>query len=571
MKKYFVGLAFLTAAAAWLAFGFSGAAQTKADADVVSTTLVISQFQTGRASPNFEDEFVEIHNVSAASVDLNGYRLVYRADNPTDIGPFATWTTSTVVPPGGYYLIASTNYDGSIPADITYNPSSCACSMSGTRGGLAIRNGPNNTGTIIDSVVWGIANNGFTEGMATTPHPIDANDNSKLRLQNGCQDTDNNANDFATQTPSQPRNTASGPFLCAGGGTVLSAAMSANPSSVAPGSTTLLTVTVVPAVTPPSTGITVVGNLTDIGGAASQTFYDDGTHGDVTAGDNVFSFLATVANGTSVGVHGVSAVASDLQGRTAPVQTNINVTGTLPDEDPLTFGNPSNATPDVGNETNYLMVKPQYSLSYHRNKGEPNWVAWRLDSSWIGSAPRQDDYRPDPALPAAWYHVQANDYSGTIYERGHMCPSGDRTRSIPDNSATFLMTNFLPQIGENNEGPWADLENYCRTLASQGNEMYIIAGGAGNAGTIANGHVQVPTVTWKVVLVLPNGSDDVHRVTRSTRAFGVIMSNVSISQSAPWRNFRTTVDAVEYLTGYDFFSAIPKNTQELIERHRDRL
>jgi endonuclease G len=267
----------------------------------------------------------------------------------------------------------------------------------------------------------------------------------------------------------------------------------------------------------------------------------------------------------------VSAVASDAQGRTAPVQTNINVTGTLPDEDPLIFGNPSNATPDVSNETNYLMPKAQYTLSYHRNKGEPNWVAWRLDSSWIGGAPRQDDYRPDPALPAAWYHVQDNDYSGSGYQRGHMCPSGDRTRSVPDNSATFLMTNFLPQIGPNNEGPWADLENYCRTLASQGNEMYIIAGGWGNAGTIANGHVQVPTVTWKVVLVLPNGSNDVSRVNRNTRAFGVIMSNVSISQTAPWRNFRTTVNAVEYLTGYDFFSAIPKNTQELIERQRDKL
>ena len=84
--------------------------------------------------------------------------------------------------------------------------------------------------------------------------------------------------------------------------------------------------------------------------------------------------------------------------------------------------------------------------------------------------------------------------------------------------------------------------------------------------------VVVPTTTWKVVLILPNGNDDLTRASvRSTRAFGVIMSNVSILQSAPWRNFRTTVDAVEYLTGYDFFNQIPKNTQEIIERRRDRL
>jgi endonuclease G len=38
---------------------------------------------------------------------------------------------------------------------------------------------------------------------------------------------------------------------------------------------------------------------------------------------------------------------------------------------------------------------------------------------------------------------------------------------------------------------------------------------------------------------------------------------------APWRNFRVTVDAVENITGYDFFSNVPMNTQAIIERRRD--
>jgi endonuclease G len=103
--------------------------------------------------------------------------------------------------------------------------------------------------------------------------------------------------------------------------------------------------------------------------------------------------------------------------------------------------------------------------------------------------------------------------------------------------------------------------------------MYIIAGGYGNIGNIGAGanRIIVPAVTWKVVLVLPNGSNDLQRVGKSTRVFGVIMSNSSISQSAPWRNFRVTVDQVERLTGFDFFSAIPKITQEMIERRRDRV
>ena len=218
------------------------------------------------------------------------------------------------------------------------------------------------------------------------------------------------------------------------------------------------------------------------------------------------------------------------------------------------------------------MLKPQYSLSYNRSKATANWVAWRLDSSWIGTTGRQDDFREDPALPFGWYRVQDNDYSGSGYDRGHMCPSGDRTNSVANNSATFLMTNMVPQLGANNQGPWNDLENYSRTLAQSGNEIYIISGPNGQhptTPTISQGRIVVPNVTWKVVIVLPNGSNDLQRVTRQTRAFGVIMSNVSISQGAPWRNFRVTVDAVEALTGYNFFSNIPKNTQELIERKVD--
>ncbi|MCV5696585.1 DNA/RNA non-specific endonuclease, partial [Escherichia coli] len=87
------------------------------------------------------------------------------------------------------------------------------------------------------------------------------------------------------------------------------------------------------------------------------------------------------------------------------------------------FGNPSGATPDVANENNYLMPKPQYTLSYNRMKGTANWVGWRLASNWIGSTPRQDNFRPDTSLPNGWYQVTSQDYSGSGYDRGHMCPS----------------------------------------------------------------------------------------------------------------------------------------------------
>jgi endonuclease G, mitochondrial len=536
----------------------------------VSPHIVISQFQTGGGGAGtFNDEFVEIFNRGADPVDLNGYRLVYRsATGSGDVAvPFATWSTTTVIPPGGYYLIASTSYDGAVTPNLQYNPTTCQCSMGGAGGGLALRLGANNTGAILDSVGWGTATNLFVEGTVTA---APAANNSQSRQLNGCQDSDNNASDFTSVIPSAPRNTSTTPAPCSGGGTTLFAAISASPTAVSPGGNTLLTVTVIPATTPPSTGISVTGNLSNIGGAASQIFFDNGTNGDVTSGDNVFSLLATVPVGTTGGTRNIPAVATDAQARTVNLNQSITINAPLPGEDPLLFGNPSNATTDLANENNYLMEKPQYSLSYNRSKATANWTAWRLDSSWIGSTNRQDDFRPDSSLPAGWYQVLDTDYSGSGYDRGHLCPSGDRTNSIPNNSATFLMTNMMPQLAANNQGPWEEFESYCRTLAGQGNEIYIMSGPSGNIGTIAQGRVVVPAVTWKVVLVIPNGTTDLQRVSKATRAFGIIVPNQPpLDINAPWRNFRVTVDTVENLTGYDFLTSIPKMSQEIIERRRD--
>ncbi|HEV2880175.1 MAG TPA: DNA/RNA non-specific endonuclease [Pyrinomonadaceae bacterium] len=240
----------------------------------------------------------------------------------------------------------------------------------------------------------------------------------------------------------------------------------------------------------------------------------------------------------------------------------------------LTMGNPTNATADVNQPSNYLMEKPQYALSYHRDNGRANWVSWHLDSTWMGSAPRQDDFRADTTLPAGWYRVQGTDYSGSGFDRGHYCPSADRTSTVADNSATFLMTNMMPQSPDNNQGPWADLENYARTLVNAGNELYIIMGGAGQGGTgsnggvtmtIANGHVQVPAQTWKVMLVQPQGTNDVARVTTSTRVIAVLMPNTQGIRTNMWEQYRVSVDEVEQLTGYDFFSNVPTSIQAVIE------
>ncbi|HET7433359.1 MAG TPA: lamin tail domain-containing protein, partial [Thermoanaerobaculia bacterium] len=178
----------------------------------VSTTLVISQIQV--AGGTAADEFVELHNVSGSAIDLNGYRVVYRSAAGTSDVAVINWTTSTMVPAGGYYLIVhATGYDNgaSVAGDITF-PGGGTGTFAAAGGGMAIRNGAANTGTIIDSIGYGTATNAFVEGTVKTPTPT--SNASLIRGSNGCTDTDNNNNDFALLATAAPRNSATTPVTC---------------------------------------------------------------------------------------------------------------------------------------------------------------------------------------------------------------------------------------------------------------------------------------------------------------------------------------------------------------------
>lgn len=233
----------------------------------------------------------------------------------------------------------------------------------------------------------------------------------------------------------------------------------------------------------------------------------------------------------------------------------------------LTMGNPSNAIDSVSYSNNYLMIKPQYALSYNRERGIPNWVAWHLDNTWLGKIPRKDTFRPDSSLPSDWYWVKKSSYTNSGYARGHHCPSADRTKTTEDNSATFLMTNIMPQAANNNSGPWEKLEKYCRTLVSQGKELYIYAGSYGSQGTIDNGRITIPTNTWKVIIVLDAGDNDLNRVTSMTRTIAVDMpnNNALINRRDDWKIYRTCIDSIEARTGLDFLYDVPDSIESVLE------
>lgn len=580
MKKFLsVFLLALCVCAVWFFAGKTAAREFASINYLPSPNIVVSQFYTGggQGGAAYKNDFVELFNRGGAPVNLSGWSFQYASASGTDW--IVTNLPNVTIQPGQYFLIqfASGGTAGAdLPAPDYLAPNATGrtfvLNLAAASGKFALVSAtaqlPVSTcpvdSSIIDLVGYGDSATCFEN--ARTPNLSVAA--AGKRNSNGCQDTDNNAADF-TLAPPAPRNSQTAPNSCGNIGNVLTASAAANPNTISPGGTTLLTVRVFPATDPASTGISVVGNLTAIGGAANQQFFDNGTNGDVTAGDNVYSFQIQIPAAQPGGNVIIQTTVTDAQSRTANSNINLTISAPYPGDDPLILGNPSNATADVNNPFNYLMQKPQYSLSYHRDNGTPNWVAWRLDASWIGTASRQDDFRPDPSLPAGWYQVAPEDYSGSGFDRGHMTPSGDRTRSVADNSATFLMTNMMPQTPENNQRAWEDLESYSRTLAQAGNELYIVAGGAGSRGRIGSNRVNVPAVTWKIILVLPTGDNDLERINKNTRTIAVIMPNDNtVTQN--WRQYRTSVQRVEALTGYNFYSNVPKIVQSLIERRVDR-
>lgn len=249
-------------------------------------------------------------------------------------------------------------------------------------------------------------------------------------------------------------------------------------------------------------------------------------------------------------------------------------------DDNMALGNPSNATISTVNANNFLINTGVYSLSYNNAKGIPNWVSWHLNKAWRGLLPRPkpEPFVVDNTLPTNFYKVTPSVYVNTGFDRGHLCPSADRNFNVQENSVTYLMTNMMPQAPNNNQQIWGNLEDYCRDLVNRGNELYVIAGslGSGGAGSkgaatsIANGKVAVPAFTWKIVLILPEGQNDINRISSQTKLIAVNIPNNQTVVKDDWIQYAVSVDYLEEQTGYDFLSKLPNSTEKIIESKLDK-
>lgn len=209
---------------------------------------------------------------------------------------------------------------------------------------------------------------------------------------------------------------------------------------------------------------------------------------------------------------------------------------------------PSSTTGAVVNHT-------YYSLSYNEPFEQAEWVFYKLDKSQLTEDKRKRPYFiRDPKVitkSADW-----RNYNGSGYDRGHLCPAGDRRFSEYAYHETFYTSNITPQDKYFNAGIWNRLEQQTRYWAKKYGSIYVITGGIleNSLPTIGNEAVAVPRYFYKII-------------TRKTKEEVAIISFLIKHEESqrPLKEFAVTVDSLERLTGIDFFKAMPDNLQQELE------
>jgi endonuclease G len=221
---------------------------------------------------------------------------------------------------------------------------------------------------------------------------------------------------------------------------------------------------------------------------------------------------------------------------------------------------------DSDDADDIVLDRDVYMVSFNPRLRVANWVAWHLDGGDLGEVERGDSFRIDRELPVGVGGASPDEYTGSGYDKGHLCPSADRTRDESGNRATFLTSNMHAQRPELNRTTWKALEMYERELViHEHKELYVIAGGLfSDAPSIIGRGVAVPMAEYKIVVELDAG-DDINDVTMETPVVAVIMPNDASVKQKPWTAYITSVDEVERRSGYDFLARLPDEIENALE------
>lgn len=199
-----------------------------------------------------------------------------------------------------------------------------------------------------------------------------------------------------------------------------------------------------------------------------------------------------------------------------------------------------------------------YSLSYSEPHEQAEWVAYELKKEHLSNT---NFDRPYFEIDKSVKTGAANwrNYKNSGYDRGHLCPAGDRRYSQEAHDETFLTSNISPQEHQFNSGIWNTLEQKVRYWANRYDGVFVVTGGVldGNMKTIGSEEVAVPNQFYKVILDYNSGNPKV-------LAFLLPHKN----SNKPLYEFVVSVDEVEEITRIDFFPELEDDLEIALESSR---
>ncbi|WP_375238204.1 DNA/RNA non-specific endonuclease [Aurantibacter sp.] len=230
------------------------------------------------------------------------------------------------------------------------------------------------------------------------------------------------------------------------------------------------------------------------------------------------------------------------------IQNEAVLGGALPKEATKTFFLPTSTTGQIVHHSGY-------SLSYSEIHEQAEWVAYELKKEHLS---KNDFKRPyfeiDKAVKteaASW-----RNYKKSGYDKGHLCPAGDKRYTKEAHDETFLTSNISPQEHKFNAGLWNRIEQKTRYWASRYNGVFVVTGGVlkGNMKTIGDEDVAVPNQFYKIILDYNYGSPKM-----------IAFLTPHQDSKQPLYNYVVSVDRVEALTGIDFFPELDDAIETKIE------
>ncbi|WP_289045207.1 DNA/RNA non-specific endonuclease [uncultured Olleya sp.] len=205
--------------------------------------------------------------------------------------------------------------------------------------------------------------------------------------------------------------------------------------------------------------------------------------------------------------------------------------------------------------TGQIVHHDGYSLSYSEPHEQAEWVAYELKKTHLSNADFKRPYfEIDDAVKTGAAHWR--NYKKSGYDRGHLCPAGDRKYTKAAHDETFLTSNISPQIHNFNAGVWNRLEQKTRYWAKKYDGVFVVTGGIlkGKMKTIGTEKVAVPNQFYKVLIDNNSGQ---------TKVIAFLMDHQE--SDLPLFKFVTSVDEIEQLTGIDFFSELDDDTEDKLE------